>query len=99
MGPPPLGSGYGLIGYNHDYTETHAYACDAENVGFLIGNRGSTIYIIKHDSDAFVEIQEPDPFNGRHKPWFLIRGYSHQCQAAIRIMNELLGKVIKRDSV
>ena len=93
----PFAPGYGFIGYNRDGTENHAYACNSKHVGFLIGARGTTIRLIQQDSDAKVKVQQPQPEFDRSTTWFLIRGYSHQCQAAIRHMNQLLGEVIRRD--
>jgi hypothetical protein len=91
--------GYGMIGMNYaDGTQVFAYACHDDQVGFLIGHRGATIRMIKGNSGAHVQVHDPEPHFGRPTTWFVIQGFPHQCQAATRHMNQILGEVLRRDS-
>ena len=55
---------------------------DPHVVGFIVGNRGSTINMVKNQTGAHVQVRQANPSESRPWPWVHIRGFPHQVDEA-----------------
>jgi hypothetical protein len=90
--------GYGTLSFNQ-FTGVSEYALPVpgNTIGMIIGNKGSTINLIKRNSGAHVQIQQPQPMAGRPHSWFMITGFPHQIKAAYDFMANIIKNATERD--
>lgn len=90
--------GYGTLSYNQ-FTGVSEYAMPVpgNTIGMIIGHKGGTINLIKRNSGAHVQIQQPQPMFHRPHSWFMITGFPHQVKAAYDFMANIIKNATERD--
>ena len=90
--------GYGTLSFNQ-YTGVTEYAMPVpgNTIGMIIGHKGGTINLIKRNSGAHVQIQQPQPMAHRPHSWFMITGFPHQVKAAYDFMANIIKNATDRD--
>lgn len=90
--------GYGTLAYNQfTGVSEYAMAVPDNTIGMIIGHKGGTINLIKRNSGAHVQIQQPQPMAGRPHSWFMITGFPHQIKAAYDFMANIIKNATERD--
>jgi hypothetical protein len=64
------------------------------SVGFIIGNRGKTVNLIKKNTGAWVQIRTE--LDSRMPPSFQVRGFPHQVDEAVKWINTIVDEAESR---